>query len=382
MFGLGSEELIAIQEVIDKGVLSRYAPDRLGFCDKFEEQFAGYLNCKYAYLVNSGTSALACSLAAIGVRPGDEVIVPSYTYVSTASSVLQIGAKPVFAQIDSDLGICTKSVVKLISKKTKAVIAVHMDGRACNIFPLKKILRAKKIYLVEDCCQSLGASFRGKKLGAIGDISCFSFNYYKTLSCGEGGAFATNNLKLFNRAKQYSDSAFIFSKLGKKEKYGSNVLVGCSFRASEIQGAILIEQLKKIDQYLLELRKRRDYVFDKISTINGIEILKPINLEEDCGTTIYARLGREKHVGLMRGLMQSALDQPAHSFFSWGKFICDGIKNLNQKEKANISYPNYKKKLLPSEKILGTTFRITIRPGQSLEAFALYFKKIESLLKK
>ncbi|MDO8430336.1 MAG: DegT/DnrJ/EryC1/StrS family aminotransferase [bacterium] len=232
---IGKEIDVAIKEVLERGFFI-LGPE----LENFEKKFAEYCDAKYCVGVNSGTDALYLSLLCAGIGPGDEVIVPVNTAVPTAMAVSMSGAKPVFADCDENFLIDIDKIPQLLTKKTKAIMPVHLYGRACDMGRLKKLAVANKLFLIEDCAQSAGAEWDGKKVGTLGDFGCFSFYPTKNLGAyGDGGAVIINN-------EDY------YKKLLASRFYGQADRVHCSgfginSRLDEIQAAILNAKLKHLD---------------------------------------------------------------------------------------------------------------------------------------
>src|SRR5215469_17637853 len=199
MYVVGEEEVAAIAKVIRSGALFRYGVG--GECDRFETRYANFLGVKHFALAASGSNALAAAMTAVGLGPGDEVVIPAHTYMATATSVLTVGAIPIIVDIDESLTIDPTAVDSAIGPRTKAVIPVHMWGTACNMAAIMDIARRRGLLVIEDACQGVGGSYEGRRFGAIGDVGCFSFNYYKNMTCGEGGGVAVNDDSWAERAR-------------------------------------------------------------------------------------------------------------------------------------------------------------------------------------
>src|SRR5689334_4113216 len=198
---IGDEERRELQQVIDSGVLMRYGFDaaRNGQwkCRELEQQLAGRFGVRHAHVCSSGTAALATALSACGVGAGDDVIVPPFTFVADLETVLLAGAVPVFAEIDQTLCLDPRSVEQAITSKTKAVLAVHMCGAMAQIDALAEICRRHQLTLIEDAAQAAGATFHGRMVGTFGKAGCLSFDYVKTITCGEGGAVVTDDDEIY-----------------------------------------------------------------------------------------------------------------------------------------------------------------------------------------
>jgi dTDP-4-amino-4,6-dideoxygalactose transaminase len=208
-----------------------------------EDEVSEYLNIKHSVSCSSGTDALHLALRALGVGPGDEVICPSFTFAATAEAIRYVGATPIFVDIDPiTLNMDPACVNNAISEKTRAVIAVHLFGLTADIDAIKSLIKDKDIFLVEDCAQSFGASYKDKKTGTLGDISCFSFFPSKNLGCyGDGGMISTADDKLAETLK-------LLRNHGSPVRY-EHTIIGYNSRLDEMQAAILRIKLKRIDQY-------------------------------------------------------------------------------------------------------------------------------------
>jgi len=282
MYRIGQEEVDAIQRVIESKVLFRRGNPANGHQNeviKFESELAKKIGVQYALCLTSGTSALICAMVGLGIGPGDEVIIPAYTYIATAQAVLSVGAIPVIAEVDETLSLDPEDVKKKLSPNVKAIIPVHMVGRPANLKVLLEIARENNIKLIEDSCQCDGGSFQGKRTGSWGDAGAFSFNDFKIISSGEGGALVTNDKSIFERALAYHDSLVSFPHFG--EDLSIPAFLGAQFRANEIQGAILRVQLRRLDGILADLRKARKRFESELKDI--LTVAPNNDPEGDCG---------------------------------------------------------------------------------------------------
>jgi len=280
---IGKEEKKAVMEVLDAQSLFRYyGPKFLNKVRKFETAFANEIGVMYALGVTSGTASLLTSLMAAGVKAGDEVIIPAYTWIATATSVMATRATPVLAEVDGSLTLDPEDLETKITEKTKAVIPVHMRGIGCKMDEIMRIAKEHRLAVIEDCAQSCGASYRGKRIGSIGDMGAFSFQLNKVITAGEGGAITTNEKRLFERAVMFHDMA----ALVREEfwgKFESEPLYGLNFRMSEIAGAILLEQLKKLDKILSLTRRAKQAIKKGIEDVKAIEFREVPDQKGDTG---------------------------------------------------------------------------------------------------
>ncbi len=252
----GDEERKELLDVMETGYLSRYgSEDNPSFKHKvvtFEKEFADYIGTKYSICVNGGTSALMACLAALGIGPGDEVIVPGYTFIASISSIIHLNAIPVLAEIDESLTIDPEDIENKITDRTKAIMPVHMLGNPCDMDRIMEIANKHNLYVIEDACQALGATYKGKKLGSIGHINGFSLNVNKTITSGDGGVVTTNDMNLYERAFGFHDQGHKPLRMGLE--IGHRSLIGMNLRVNELTGAVALAQLRKTDDIITKLR--------------------------------------------------------------------------------------------------------------------------------
>src|SRR6185312_12503710 len=250
---VGLREIAALGRVIARGNLSRYSAGSKSATSRFEARLRERLKAKHVLTVNSGTSALISALAAAGIGPGDEVLLPAYTWVATAIAPLAVGAVPVLVDIDESLTIDPEDIKRKITPYTKAIIPVHMLNLVCNMDAITAIAKQHNLLVIEDACQAVGVSYKGRRVGTIGDVGAFSFNQFKNLNSGEGGAVLTNDDRYFTRARMYHD---VGSYTREHEFEGNEpVFAGVNLRVSELTGAVLHAQLPKLDPLLERLRR-------------------------------------------------------------------------------------------------------------------------------
>tara|TARA_Y100000590_G_scaffold102398_1_gene116314 strand:+ start:400 stop:1530 length:1131 start_codon:yes stop_codon:yes gene_type:complete len=229
----------------------------------FEKEFCKKFKCKYSLSVSSGTAAIKIGLKALGVKPGDEVITQGFNFVATVEAILDIGAKPIIANIDQTLNIDSKDVEKLITPKTKVILPVHMLGVAANMDLVNKLAKKHNLKVLEDNCESVGAKFDGKYLGTLGDVGALSFDFGKVITTGEGGMILTNNLKNDKYSREYHDHGHENNPTLPRGK-DTKKIYGFNYRMTEMQGAIGIVQLKKLSKIILSNKKRYEALLKEI----------------------------------------------------------------------------------------------------------------------
>ena len=268
----GDAERAQVNDVMESGVLMRYGFDSLRNghwkAMELEKALAKKMNVKHAQLVSSGTSALTVALASAGVGAGDEVIMPTFTFVASFESIMAIGAVPVLVDVDDTLTLNPDAVLDAITEKTKVVMPVHMCGSMADLKALKSICEQHNLLLLEDACQAIGGSFDGKSLGGYGDIGCFSFDYVKTITCGEGGAIITNNQKYKQNADHYSDHGH--EHIGKDRGAEKHPFLGYNYRISELHAAVGLAQLARLDEFLSIQKKNYEILREALGRVEGV----------------------------------------------------------------------------------------------------------------
>lgn len=256
-----------VEECLDEGWISSIGK----FVDKFEKSFSEYIGLKYSISSTSGTSSLHLAMLALGIKKGDEVLVPSLTFVATANAIAYCGATPVFVDSNSDTFLLdTEDLKSKITKKTKAVIAVNLYGNSCNFSEIEKICSRNNIFLIEDNAESLGTTYKNKLLGNFGDISCFSFYGNKTITTGEGGMVCTNNYDLAKKIKLYKEQGFVKNA----KEYYTHSVVGYNYRMSNIAAAIGFAQLESVNEILKKKRAIGKNYIEQLKSIPEISFQK------------------------------------------------------------------------------------------------------------
>jgi 8-amino-3,8-dideoxy-alpha-D-manno-octulosonate transaminase len=253
----GEEERKQVNEVLETGILMRYGFDgpRKGMwkSKELEQAICEKFGSGYAQLTSSGTAALTTAMAALGIGSGDEVIMPSFTFVASFEAVLSVGAVPVLVDIDETLTLSIEAVKKAITPKTKCIMPVHMCGSMADLDALQLICKEHQLLLLEDACQSIGGTYKGKALGTIGDAGTFSFDFVKTMTCGEGGVVMTSNKEAYIKCDAFTDHGH--DHLGVDRGADLHPYLGYNFRISELHAAVGLAQIKKVDQILAIQKK-------------------------------------------------------------------------------------------------------------------------------
>ncbi len=336
---ISQKEVSYVNDAVSKG-WNNNANDYL---KKLEKKFCRYLNCKYAIPTSSCTGAMHIALMALGIKKGDEVILPNITWVATANAIAYVNATPIFADIDlKDWGIDVGKIEKLITKKTKAIMPVHLYGQPCNMENIIKIAKKYNLYVIEDAAPAIGAKFKNKKCGTFGDFGAFSFQGAKLLVSGEGGMLVTNNKKLYLKALKISNQGRNY----KKTFFIDNL--GVKYKMSNIQAALALGQLERIDA-LIALKRRIFGWYNKY-----LSNLKCVSLNHEVQNTksIYwmssiilnkkAKIKRDK---LMKILLKNKIDSrpvfpELSSFKYWNKKNVSSLKNSKYLSSNAINLPS------------------------------------------
>lgn len=289
MYRIGQAEKDAVARVIDSGYLFKVNKGPLQETQNFEKELKAKMGVDHAILMTSGQGALVSALVGLGIGPGDEVIVPAYTYIATAMAVVAAGAVPVIAEIDESLMLDPKALEEKITPRTKAIIPVHMRGFPCDMDGIMAVAEKHGLKVLEDACQAVGGFYKGKPLGTIGHAGAYSFNYYKIISAGEGGAVVTNDKTLFERALIYHDSSAIAYFGNQMEDFTTEPFCGTELRTNEITAAILREQLKRLDGIVADLRANRKKLAELLAS--HFDFIPSNDPEGDPCTTMTLRFG-------------------------------------------------------------------------------------------
>lgn len=268
------KEIQYIMDAVSSGWVSSLGK----YVDMFEEKFASYCGTKYALTTSNGTTALHLVLVALGIKPGDEVIIPDITFVATGNAVKYVGAKAVIVDIEEDtLCIDPESVKKAITPKTKAIIAVHLYGHPANMEEINKIAGEYGLIVIEDAAEAHGAEVNGKKVGSLGHVGTFSFYGNKIITTGEGGMITTNDENLYERMRHLRDHAM------SKEKRYWHTEVGFNYRMTNIQAALGLAQLERIDEIIAKKRLIFEWYKEGLKDIEGIKL----NYEAPWAKNVY-----------------------------------------------------------------------------------------------
>ena len=286
-----------VDEVVDTGVPFRFS-GRRGVAPlkvaTYEKEFAAKIGARFALALSSGTAALECAMVAMQIGPGDEVILPAWTWHSDCTAVVRAGALPVFAEIDESFNLDPADLEARITPQTKAIVAVHLQGNPADLDPILAVARKHKLRVIEDCSQAVGASYKGRRLGARGDIGVYSHQASKTITAGEGGTLVSSDPALFERAVRFHDVGNIFAP--HKEMLGDVQLspfVGTNFRMNEFSGGVMLAQLRKLDSIIAAVRANAAPVYEGLRQIPGLRFRRRPDPAGDLASPVFIRFDRK-----------------------------------------------------------------------------------------
>ncbi|MBN8218520.1 MAG: DegT/DnrJ/EryC1/StrS family aminotransferase [Spirochaetes bacterium] len=327
MFKIGQEEVEAIRLAIADGNLFRYS--KQSRTEQLERGWAAKVGTAHCLALNSGTSALMCGLLGMGIGPGDEVIVPGYTFIATAAAVLAVGAIPILAEVDESLTLDAADFEAKITPHTKAVIPVHIQGMPANLGAILKVAGAHGIAVMEDACQADGGSYRGRCLGSLGDAGAHSFNFFKIIGAGEGGALVTSKRELLETATLAHDcgNAFFSEKAPTVPLF-----TGWNFRISEILSAVMLVQVDRLDGILSGLRREKTFLAGELR--GRVEFVPSNDAEGDCGTTLALRFSTSESAARFTEAALAAGVGGVHSPIHTGKHVYTNWQAILEKKGA------------------------------------------------
>lgn len=326
-------------EVLESRVPFRWSRGSASKVLAFEKQYAAHLGAKFALAVTSGTAALYTAMAALEVGPGDEVILPAWTWYACYDAIVLSGALPIFAEIDESFDIDPNDIEQKITPQTKAIMAVHLQGCPCDMGRILEIARKHNLRVLEDCAQCAGGRYQGKYVGTIGDIGINSFQLSKTITSGEGGAVVTSDPKLFERAFRFHDFGSLQSPY--KEALGGGLLAAfaaCNFRMNEFTGAVLCGQLQKLETICHGLRGNARKVREAIADLPGLKLRKSPDLEGDLGVGVFLDWGtKERRDKFLRAMNAEGISASAPA----GSVILPIDRRIERKATVHPAWPSF-----------------------------------------
>jgi 8-amino-3,8-dideoxy-alpha-D-manno-octulosonate transaminase len=345
-----------LMDVVESGVLMRYGFDaqRKGHwkAKELEGAICSRFGVKHAQLVSSGTAALTTAMAALGIGAGDEVIMPAFTFVASFEAVLSIGAIPVLVDVDETLTLSPDAVRAAITPKTKCIMPVHMCGSMADMGALQTICKEHNLLLLEDACQSIGGTYEGKALGTIGNAGTFSFDYVKTMTCGEGGVVMTNDEEIYTKCDAFSDHGH--DHKGADRGADLHPFLGYNFRISELHAAVGLAQVKRVDEFLAIQKKNHTILKTILSSIPQVSFRQLPDPQGDSCTFLSWFLPTEE---LTRATIADMKAQGiAAGNFYWFDNNWHYIRKWDHLKNATALYPLYDAQRTALEKLAQQDF--------------------------
>ena len=336
-------EIEAVTELLKNPTkLFRHLGNEESNSDAFERELREKTGARHALFVSSGTAALSCCLSSLQIGPGDEVIVPAYTFIATASAVVNVGAVPVIAEVDDSLGLDPADVERKITPYTKAVIAVHMQGVPCRMGEIRAITKKHNIKVIEDCCQAIGAQYNGKYCGIDSDAFAWSLNFYKVITSGEGGVFFSNDDEAFQRGLFQSDPAIPMWDTSLKNTASIPPFSRAGYRGNELAAAVARVQLSKLDGLLSKTRSLKKLLINSLNSPKNYTLQHVDDPDGDCGISFAIisnsieqtkRLSEELKVeGLNLGSIYNGGFPDRHVYSNW-------VSIINKNSPTPAGYP-------------------------------------------
>lgn len=329
----GAEERKELNDVLDTGILFRYNHEAqrkdIWKARDFEQEVRQLTGAKYAHAVSSGSTAVATALAAAGIGTGDEVIVPPFTYIASVEAVLFLGALPVFAEIDDTLCLSAEGIRKAITPKTKAVCLVHMCGGMADMDAILPVVKEHNLVLVEDAGQAFGASFKGVATGLFGKTGCYSFDFFKIATAGEGGVVVTNDANAYHLAEAYSDHGH--DHIGTNRGMEQHPILGFNYRISELHAAVGAAQTRKVPGIRDINRRHKQALTNLLQSVKGVSFVRLPDPEGDSATFLNLLLpDQESAQRCVQQLQQAGLGGFNYWFTNMYHFInqWDHLKEL------------------------------------------------------
>lgn len=386
----GAEERKEVNDVLETGILMRYGFDgpRKGIwkAKELEQAICDKLQVSYAQLTSSGTTALTTAMAALGIGAGDEVIMPTFTFVASFESVFSVGATPVLVDIDDTLTLDPKAVEAAITPRTKAIMPVHMCGAMADLDALKSICEKHNLLLLEDACQSFGATYKGKAVGSIGHAGTFSFDFVKTITCAEGGGIITNDKEVYTKCDAYSDHGH--DHLGVDRGADLHPHMGYNYRISELHAAVGLAQIRKLDKFLEIQRNTKKIFKDALSAIPEVTFRRLPDESGDSATFLGFFLPTAEQARNAAAAMKAA-GLPAFYYFDNNWHYIRNWHHFKQGDTLNRFAPGleqaidiYKTKEFPaSDAIISRCICTPINLGWSEEEIKERTEKLVSAVK-
>ena len=388
----GAEERKEINDVMETGIMFRFNHEaqrnNIWKAKDFEQEVKNITKARFAHAVSSGSTAVSCALAAAGVGAGDEVIVPPFTYIASVEAVLFAGGIPIFAEIDETLCLSAEGIERAITPKTKAVLLIHMCGQMADMDAIMKVVKKHNLILVEDAGQAFGASYKGTSVGLFGKTGCYSFDFFKIATAGEGGIFVTNDEACYKAADSYSDHGH--DHVGNMRGMEQHPILGFNYRISELHAAIGVAQTRKVPGILAANRKNKTLLMNLLRDIPGVSFANIPDPAGDSSTFINLMLpDTETAKKVVDAFTDAGVGGFNYWFINMYHFInqWDHLKQLKAAAPLPIHHYNksqdYTKLNLPkSQEVVGRLISFGIRCTWTEEEIKALASKMKGAIEK
>jgi 8-amino-3,8-dideoxy-alpha-D-manno-octulosonate transaminase len=388
----GAEERKEVNDVLETGILFRYNYDeeRKGHWKTrdFEKELAEFVGVKHCHACTSGSTAVSIALASAGIGAGDEVIVPPFTFMATIEAVLTAGGIPVFAEIDDTLCLSPEGIKNVITSKTKAVLLVHMCGAMAKLDEIVSICEENNIVLIEDSAQALGCTYKGKPIGTFGKTASFSFDFFKIISCGEGGAAITNDTDIYNKMHPFADHGH--NHEGNNRGAEEHPILGFNYRLGELNAAVGLAQVRKLPLILEQQKKNKKILKDALAKFKEVSFRNIPDEDGDSATFMNFFLPDE---AATRKVVSALLEEGVGGVQYWYDNNYHYIKNWEHLKEMKTAAPlalqfmdvpqDYKTLQLPkSDAVVSRLISLVVKVDWPEDEKNDYIEKLNNALKK
>jgi 8-amino-3,8-dideoxy-alpha-D-manno-octulosonate transaminase len=385
----GDEERKEVMDVLETGILFRYnmedARNGIWKARTFEEEFARAHGVNHCHMCSSGTAADMISLASVGIGAGDEVIVPPFSFIAPIETVLAVGAVPVFAEIDETLCLSPEGIRAAITPRTKAVLLVHLFGSMARLDEIVQVCRENDLILIEDAAPALGATYHGKRVGTFGKVGCFSFDFFKVITAGEGGAVITDDRQVYEAAHMFADHGH--DHQGTNRGAEKHPVLGINFRVSELHAAVALAQFRKLDAMVEKQRVMQNRLKETLSRFPQVTFRHVPDEEGDSATTLGFLLPDAEIAGRVHEALGKAGAGTAYWYRNNFHYLrnWEHLQNLKSVYKLSIhlldNIPDYTRIHLPrTDELMSRMQMIEIRLGWTEEDLEKVQRTIEKVL--
>jgi len=360
---IDEQEIESVVEVLKaKSPFRYYGPNMMWKAKTFEEKFAMFIGVKHCLAVSSGTAALVVGLRALGIGPGDEVVVPANTFIASAGAVLECGAVPVFCEIDESFTIDVSKIEERITSRTRAIMPVHFGGAPCNMGSIMRIAETYRLFVIEDCAQACGAAFDGKRVGSFGHVGAFSFQINKIITTGDGGAVVTNSDELYLRAVRAHDHGCLRNEDGRLSlEESSEAFFSTNYRMNELTAAVGLAQLSKVENIIKKMKFNKISIIESLTSMRNFKVSRIWDKEGDTGRNLMLIANTRDRAALLVGKLKRHGFSASVPYGGYPVYFHKQIKDLRMWKKyakmgkSIVDSCPFTEKLLPRSVMIGVS---------------------------